>query len=208
METKQPEKPEGQPVPPKVLSISDPFPSGQVYSPAIFDVGAEQFAQTVNEKDEGIVVIKRPNGKVFAIASHIGGVLNGVSIGRYDDGKPMVYADYFQGKRNRLFKAWNQDGTPLLFSQYRMGKLHEFTCLFDSAGLRMIIEFGFDKVKCIRLVSGESGEGEFESRQVAEGNATTRELFGEYNALDKRLTQMKLNSDGKYAKCMTIVNDA
>ena len=179
---KEPEQPIESQAKPKEVWLSSPFPSGRVYLPSIFEVGTDRF-KNLDAKDKNLIVIRHPNNEVFAIASHNAGKLHGVSIGRHDNKKVMVYATYFNGKRHGLLETWDHDGNPVLFGQYKMGNLDGFTCFF-SDNLLLLLEFQHDKLKWIRIASGDQVTHEFANRGDADEDSIARDLFTKFDTAD------------------------
>lgn len=167
------EKPGGHPPAeqdPPLKVVTDPFPSGRVYSPPYFDL------PTQIDWQGAPIVMTHHNGSLFAIASHNAGKLHGVTVAQHENKKPMVYVSYHEGKRQGLLETWNEQGEPVLFTQYAKGKRDGFSCFFDDGRLCMITEYRQEgKVKCIRLISGVRVVGEFASKGEADDDSVGHE---------------------------------
>lgn len=149
--------------------VSDAFPSGRSYSPVIFEI--PKFGKWVGNP----IVMTYQNGSLFAIASHVAGELDGVTVAQHENRQPMVYANYLDGKRHGLLETWNEKGEPVLFTQYTKGKRDGFSCFFEDGKLCMIIEYRHGgNVRCIRLISGVEVENELFSKAEANKDSMGR----------------------------------
>ncbi len=177
----------------KFASLFAPFPSGNTYSPTIFDVDFGPIESALQQGKAPTAVLKYPSGNLHAIVSHVRGQLHGMAIGKYANGKPMVLANYYKGKRHGLMETWTEAGAPLLFSQYRMGRRHGFTSIFsDDGNAMLVIEYKADEPKCIRLCMGSQVHGQFLSRGDADADPAARDLLAKLGNADHALDESEI----------------
>ncbi len=176
----------GQPTKPGEFKVT--LPSGRVFSLGVFDTTEALSSFRVNR--ENTVVLRHPNGNIYATASQQGGKLNGMAIARSDNKELMTVAMYVDGKRHGVVKTGNEAGQPVFMAQYFKGKRHGFCCFFDEATLRMLIEYENDEPKWVQMMSNLTVLNGFENREAAEKDDAARELF---ESLDKCEASLKAN---------------
>lgn len=166
------------------------LPTGRIFSFNIFTIAGTDFGRTSSESASEPVVIKHPNGSLYAAASHRKGVLDGVTIAQYDNKEPMVYATYLDGQRHGILKTWNEAGEPILLVQYVKGRRDGFSCFFDDGELAMICQYANDELELVQLMSDLHALDAFSSPELAEKNTKARELLAKLDAFE---TELKKN---------------
>ncbi len=162
------------------------LPTGRVFSLAIFETELTTVRLNANNT-EGVVVIKHPNGAMYAAASQQKGVLNGVTLAQYENRQPMVYAQYADGKRHGNLKTWDEAGRPVLFAQYLKGRRNGFSCMFADGELAMLVQYKYDKPEWIQLMADRKVLEGFSSQEEAEKHPEARELLARLEELEARI---------------------
>jgi hypothetical protein len=168
-------------------SVHLEFPSGRVFSPAVFEVSEGQ-VRNLSTPGASKFIFTHPNGTHYAAAEHRSGVLHGTTFALYEDGTAMTYANYDDGQRHGLLKTWNEAGDPVFFCQYIKGRKHGFCCFHDRGALQAVIEFERDQFKTIQMTKGgKDGDATFNGREEAEKSPIGRELLNKFAAAEAKI---------------------
>ena len=182
--------------PPSMRGRDDEFtvelPTGRVFTFAIFQT--DYNAMRLNAKNkEGVVVIRHPNGAMYAAANHDKGVLDGLTLAQYENKQPMVFAQYVDGRRHGNLKTWDEAGRPVMFAQYVKGRRHGFTCLFDEAELVLLAEYKFDQPEWIQLMANELVLEGFTSEEEAAKHTEARRILARLDEVDTTLKKNEVD---------------
>jgi hypothetical protein len=165
----------GRPGPPADFKLE--LPTGRVFAYSVFDIALTGVNRISSSDRENQVLIRHANGALYAAASQQGGHLNGITLGQYDNKQPMVLITYLAGKRHGVMKTWSEAGNAMLFAQYVQGKRNGFSCWHDGGVLRLVLQYTNDEIVWVQLMSDDTPLEGFKTREDAEKNDTTKELF-------------------------------
>jgi S1-C subfamily serine protease len=164
------------------------LPTGRFFSFGVFEVPKPEAPQHATvESSNGVVVLKHPNGSLYAAANQRAGILDGFTIAQYDNGEPMALVTYLGGKRHGVLKTWNEGGEPVLFSEYFKGNPHGFSCLFDDGVLRLITEHQHGELNWVQLMSDSAAMEGFKDQAAAEKNQEAKMLLAKMKEVQTTL---------------------
>ena len=136
------------------------LPNGRTFSMAVFDYDPTNLLRQALEGRTSQVLIRHPNGAIYAAASHKSGVLHGIAYGTYENKQLMVFGTFADGKRQGVIQSFESSGRPQYFAQYARGKRQGFACLFDDGVLCLLADFKYDEPVWIQLLANDHmGEG-------------------------------------------------
>lgn len=163
-----PPKPDGHPTPtpsaPRtpltskgaIVSLTDPFPSGIVFSPTDFKVTPDKLPATARGDERRVIALERRDGSTWGMACQEKGLPHGVTFTTHESQEPMVYLTYEKGSRHGLMRTWTDSGDPLLFTQYEKGRRHGLSCFYGGDGaLHAVLEYRLNELSAIRLVQAD-----------------------------------------------------
>jgi S1-C subfamily serine protease len=163
------------------------LPSGRVFSFAAFVVDYPLSAGRTTDPNRGLVVLNYPNNRVFAVANHTGGVLDGTAVAQHDNGVKMVMANYAAGKRQGVLRTWDRSGKPVLGAEYHKGKRHGLSFFVDEGRTWVIQEHDNGTLQWIQLMDDEQPSAGFSSAEEAEKDPTARPLLAKIDEVDAGL---------------------
>lgn len=175
----------GQPSRPSDFKLE--LPTGRVFSYAVFDVSADEIRQASNVDRNDQVLIRHPNGSMYAAASQQAGQLHGLTIGQYENKELMVQVTYAKGRRHGIMKTWSESGKPLLYAQYNQGKKNGFACWHDDGSLQLLLQYKNDTPEWVQLMAGEKSLEGFPSRELADKNETAKAALLKLDAFEANI---------------------
>ncbi len=182
--------------PPEITSLN--LPSGKTFKARLFKVELSTLSDLFKDtaKDDPVLCIYYPDGKISALTTHNKGVLNGVTMAFYEDYKPKIYAAYADGAIDGIIKLWNEKGERIYYCQYEKGVRNGFCCYFKDNALQMILEIDHDTINGIHLCAGGDLKKSFSSVEQASADKVAQKLLDEVDGLE---TELKLN-EGLFKK--------
>jgi hypothetical protein len=178
------------------------LPTGKTFSYASFGIKPIIVPEKLESGGLGVVVIRHPNGALYAAAQQVGGQLNGITLGQHDNEKPMLSVTYENGRRHGVMKTCDDGGSPQLFGLYSQGKRHGFLCWHENGHLRLILQYKNDELEFIQMMAGFDPVEGFKDRAAAEKNKAAKELLEHFDKFeaDSRKAELAFRKQVKDAE--------
>jgi len=184
--TRRPNEPT-EPTRPYHPVLSFELPTGRLFSYAVFDAEPVEFIKSLSESSNDAVVLRHPNGALYASADQQKGLLHGVTLGQYETRQKMAIVNYVKGQRHGLMLTWKENGEPAMFGQFANGKPVGFVAWHEDGDLRMLLQYSPKQLEWLQLVSGDSPAEGFKTREEAEKNETAKDLLTKLEAFDESI---------------------
>jgi len=168
------------------------LPTGRSFSMAAFDYDPLNLLRQALEGRSSQVVIRHPNGAIYAAASHKSGQLHGIAYGTYENKQLMIFGTFADGKRQGVIQTFDSAGRPEYFAQYAKGKRQGFACLFDDGVLCLLADYKYDEPVYIQLMQHDRALEGFTSRDDADKDEKVRKRLEEMDSAESKLKANEL----------------
>jgi hypothetical protein len=138
-------------------------------------------------KDDRIVFLDDPFGRIYAFAEQKKGVVDGISMTLNANGQPITYAVYADGLLDGIVKTWNDKGDKVYWCQFEKGVRQGFCCYFKGNSLRLLLEIENDKPVAIHLCANGELKKSFTSVDEVAADKETQQLFVELTDMEAEL---------------------
>jgi len=160
------------------------FPSGKVLAGHMFLTDA-----VYHQGKHMTVTLEYPNHAPWASISHDKGILNGITVARYEHGAPMFQATYAAGKRDGVLQFWTPEGQKKIWGQYNKGRSYGFGCLFRNDQPYLVLECVADQIEAVHLIAHGKLQKTFSGESQARTDATVKAALEEFEEIDTQLKQ-------------------
>ena len=165
------------------------LPSGKTFNSRLFKISVTPILEVLKDtgKEDQILFVSNPLGRLCAFAEYKSNNLNGISMSYFENRQPMTYAVYADGSLDGIIKTWNEKGNRVYWCQYAKGVRDGFCCYFKDNYLRMLLEIDHDKISGVHLCVDDKLEKSFASVEEASANKDAKTLLAEIDDLESEL---------------------
>jgi hypothetical protein len=165
------------------------LPSGKTFKPRLFKVNIVNIIESLKDlaKDDQILLLEDPLGRICALTEHKQGVLDGMLVAYNESRLPSLYASFADGDLDGFVKIWNEKGERVFWCQYEKGAPNGFCCYFKNDSLRLLLEIDQDKIHAVHLCAKGKLDKTFPSVEEASADKDVQALLVELENVEADL---------------------
>ncbi|MGD0382336.1 MAG: hypothetical protein ABSA77_02365 [Thermoguttaceae bacterium] len=165
------------------------LPSGKTFNSRLFKISVTPILELLKDtaKEDQILFLSNPLGRLSAFAEYKSNNLNGISVSYFENRQPTAYATYSDGSLDGIVKTWNEKGDRVYWCQYAKGVRDGFCCYFKDNCLRVLLEIEHDTISGVHICANGKLEKSFASVQEASADKDAKVLLVEIDDLESDL---------------------